>query len=604
MNQRHPFLQRRARRRLALVTLAALASAAVASTVWADALSGEKTCRNTIGAQLKALTRKGAVRQERCYKVLANLASETSLCVDPSTEFFDLLDLNKFKNKEGAVDAKLQDDPSGKCRPSTASPVPLSPADNTLENYEGDRITDLMIGDIERVLEFTAGHAIGDENLGTAAEDNYVAHGLPTAGALLTEYKACQNAVSSHRRKVIDVALREILACLKPDDAAETVATAFEGKALTNTACLAEATNVDVQTKAGLGEGKIILKCVSPTPDEIGVCSGLVDTNTAADADGNGVTWDDGCVTSSAIAAAKNLARKWYPAEQCATTLGTRTLEVAVDTGGLDLSGVQVAIDYPEAQAGVDGNGDVTTTANVTDITAGTVLFSPGVIDTDDELRVVAVAADFNLAPIETGDLVSLDIEYCTSFKSTCENSTAETCSSDFDCEVTFAHCEQNIDADGTPDEHGGDYDTCTSADTPCASALNPLGEPGQFCKDIDPTGTTALRCVWNCRIDDDCDGKADTTPILAGDFNDCVGSAGGTSDGRCVPRGDICEQTQSQQCGDFSTGSGDDPCPSGESCVTQAEATTCTVTSALDEFGNEVGEDVTCSVSIASETP
>jgi len=414
-------------------------------------------------------------------------------------------------------------------------------AAETLDNYANGDPGDTY-SNISSLLAGNAGYIIGTEDLGGDKVK-----------------KTCLNTIAAARRNIATKMLSEAAACQKKLDKTATLA-GFGPLSMSPTDCLAETT--PVTNKITAQNKAILAKCGTapkhlipgyPSGDAVGACSPLPD-----------------CVADAALALGRNLALAEYPGQTCEGTVtpAGRTISVSLAApAGVGLGGADVRVEYPHFQAGVPGNG--------TEDSVQAAITSSAYYNATDHDG----ALDVNLAfsPAFSGSGVAFDVQMdeCEKFSGgLCSVTTSATCEQNKDC---APHCLEHAYG-GT----GSNTNTwCTvDADCPAPPVPNPQG---LIRKCICPT-CQSKKCLAGgtlCHVNADC-------PAIGGLPDYCAASES------CIAQTEHCSVSQYLGCGKPS----DPDCPAGEECTTQAALTNCTVTSALDEYANEV-DGVTCTLNV-----
>ena len=656
-------------------------------------VTANKKCRAGIGTQLTTVIKKGMTSQEKCFALAAKYNIPSSICTDPTTFPFMLLDGTGYLKAQNTAEKNLiTKTPGTPLCPSATTP-------ETLDNYV-DNDTGSVYDNLSKLLAFSADYIIG-----TAA--------LNGDKAVAT----CQKTIAAARRDIATTMLSEAFKCQKTKDAGATLAGNFAGLNRVTPDCLNETT--PVTNKITANTTKITAKCGSLSPAQLttlGACSPLPT-----------------CVVDAARATGRNLALAAYPSQTCdpnpSLVANGRTVTVALDVpAGITLSGADVRVNYPRFQAGVPGNGTETDPIDLTGVASAPFT---NATDKDGSLDVNLLwGSGFS----GSGVAFRVKMDKCEDFsKGLCSTTTSATCSAQKDCAphclerasggtanntntacqvdtdcpasgatsgyiqkcvcpgcsqkhcvgpnndaTTNASCNWNTECDGRCAgkefaETGGTCQTdlqcgfpivagscrhvkgcsdylrsvCT-ADADCNGGTAPVCTSGK-CSAGPLAGvaacTTAADCVIghcsatnsanagrNCAVANvktDCGGHCSTTTSMVCNTNSqcpqspvaetCVfgtcdtsspasglcnlgnpvsGPTGGGS--FCMPvencnaQDEVCSVSQYLGCGAPS----DPACPAGEQCVTQAQLTTCTVLSALDDGANEV-DGVTCTIGV-----
>ncbi len=257
--------------------------------------------------------------------------------------------------------------------------------------------------------------------------------------------------------------------------------------------------------------------------------------------------------------------------------IGARTAKVTIGglVGGQKLAGLQVNFDYPQFQAGIAGTGQSSIVQGKVTVLQGT----PGTYtaianDRDTDLTFVIGGTD---TFIDNGDLLSIAMDACVAKEMNLCNRNQNVigcCDSatDADLDGLFQECVNKCLGGGTKNNT-----TCTTlGQTPeCLGTAN-----GAICN---PDTNT-------------CDNAGDKTGQPCTVVGDCTT---GNVQGTCTSGFANAPVSTSFPAATVGVGTPEDSCPGDNACFTQAEATGCTITDAVDNNGLPI-DGVTCTVTLS----
>ncbi len=610
-----------ASRRMRLATALALGALTIGSlgVARADTKASIK-CRKTLSIQLSKLANAGFKNADKCHKAadkICTVGSNRAACNDVMTAGFD----PKAKYSDGKAKATQKIDKD------------CLAGDPVLANYNGGNIENAVLPLIDQAVESNSSLTQGDADL------------------LCDKPKVkCLEAIGKGRSKIMKEILKSSVKCQKNLD---KTAVSFGP---IDPGCIGAGDKSVPKALADLAK-----KCTDAgvDPATVGTCSPF-----------------PGCVTSDAIATGQILARDIFsvscgdgvvdPGEQCddgnlmdgdgcnglcelegrtctdfgSSILGTRTVKVSINTPTA-LSGVQVAFDYPQFEAGIPGVGTSSLVADRLTVLQSADLSGINDTDTDGNVALVKLNGGFT-----TGDLFSVTLDNCVALSHRICNRAQNV----IDCCSDMMDPNQFVIPPGSetcPKKECLSKKTCylgsddgmpCTDDNDCGQSCNGGVNANMVCTmDSDcPGGRCQGLCGQAiCMTDADCDAVAgDCQPITCGvDPDVCIGAGrdGSPQFGACAFKCDgnppVCAPGHfgPTKCvggaNDGMSCSVDSDCPGGEcnptvgtcdnvagacpgdnQCVDQTNAHTCNISSPVDADGQPV-DGVTCTLTI-TETP
>ena len=258
------------------------------------------------------------------------------------------------------------------------------------------------------------------------------------------------------------------------------------------------------------------------------------------------------------------------------TIIGARTATVTVGglVGGQKLAGLQVNFDYPQFQAGIAGSGQSSIVQSKVTVLQGT----PGSFvavanDHDTDMTFVIGGTD---SFIDNGNLLSIAMDACVAK------------------EANICNRNQNIIGCCDPASGQNCANRCLGGGSKNNTVCTTLGVTPE-CLGVAGSGSICSPETNTCANAGDLNGSpCDSTKVPAN--TDCqAGNVQGTcTDG--FSNAPVCTSYPAAAVG---LGIPDDCCPGDNACFTQAAATACTITDAVDNQGVPI-DGVTCSVSIS----